>query len=507
MGCGLSSFRRSRGGAAYKPLPVDEPKPPKATARDCNVVDKGTTVLKEPLAPPPPASKSTTSPGPSPRIIVEQLAAQLVGGTNYEAMFGSGKGGSAGRNDQASSSTTPGPSSASAQDAAAGAWSHLKEDIGAPLGHASGFLDVLGRDKGNGGQPVNSGCSGPIAAGMAAPAAGRQGDAKQRAMAFITALKDMPDDGPVKQGIGMCLRTCIRPLILVVMLYISVAKGLYAIYKQLPMNIIQMIFGLSLCFFGGVYYTAIAAIEAANNMGGEDLVIHLRTCWEEGSRITTASLEDDKRDKDSNGIADVREMSTGELINHKAKVAMVAVKEPERFQKAIIALMSVYLSVIATLKYEFAKTVAVALGIANMLTLPATRALGPVLTSLMGPDLRHWVPTIIDTTIKIIAVVVASYIQAFISAFYSGLRGGRMFAEGALNLATTRGWMERLPESLAPKPFDPDKSYLDEALAYPIAALGFYTQVRNGFTVMFPFNVALFPLTLVEFLLRYQVYT
>merc|ERR1712060_915437 len=94
---------------------------------------------------------------------------------------------------------------------------------------------------------------------------------------------------------------------------------------------------------------------------------------------------------------------------------------------------------------------------------------------------KHWVPTVIDTSIKVVAVIVASYIQAFISAAYCGLRGGRMFAGGLFSIAAERGWLEELPDILVAKPFDADKSYLDEAIAFPVGALGFYMQVASGF--------------------------
>jgi len=336
--------------------------------------------------------------------------------------------------------------------------------------------------------------------------ASRSSDFK-RGLEYIKSLRDLPDDSPIKQGIGCFLRWCLKPLILVAMAYIWVLKKMYEVYLILPYNIIQMIFGAALCFYGGVYFVAIAAIEAAINLGGADMMLHLRICWDEGSRIAMASRVDDALDLNHDGVADVLQMSYGDLATRKAKVAMVAVSDPMRLQQAIYCLINVYIAVLATLKFQFAKTVAVALGIANMLTLPATRWIGPLLATVMGQDLLHWVPTIIDTTIKIIAVVVACSIQSFISAFYSALRGGKMFAEGFFNVCTERGWMEQLPDFLTSKPFDPDQSYLDEGIAYPLAAVGFFMQVSSGFSVPFPFSIVLLPLTLVEYVLRFQVYT
>jgi len=344
----------------------------------------------------------------------------------------------------------------------------------------------------------------------AAEAATKDGRTKtdfNRAIAYIKDLKDLPDDSPIKQGFRCFLKWGVKPLIIIAMAYIWVGKQLYKIYKILPMNLINIIFGVGLCFFGGVYFTSIAAIEAARQFGGADMWEHLRICWEEGSQVAAASVEDDKVDANKNNIPDVEEMSTNELINHKAMVAMKAVKDPHRLQQAIISLMQVYLAVIAILKVKFAKTVAIALGIAENLSLPITRMLGPLLCSVMGPDLNHWVPTIIDTTVKFIAVWFATYIQSIISAFYSGLKGGKMVAEGIFNIFTERGWLEKFPDCLVSKPFDPDKSYLDECIQYPLAAVGFYMQITRGFTLDFPWNLICLPLTIVEWFLRFQVYT
>mmetsp|Transcript_97685 Transcript_97685/g.252609 ORF Transcript_97685/g.252609 Transcript_97685/m.252609 type:complete len:367 (-) Transcript_97685:72-1172(-) len=328
-----------------------------------------------------------------------------------------------------------------------------------------------------------------------------------RAVDFVKDLKDLPDDSPFKQALRCFLKWCVKPLIVVIMVYVWVGKQLYKVYKMLPVNLINMIFGIGLCFFGGVYFTAIAAIEVARNFGGSDMWDHLTTCWQEANQIAEATHKDDLVDANNDYIADVQQMSTNELINHKAKVAMMAVKDPQRLQKAIVALLNIYILVIASLKFQFAKTVAVALGIADMFSLTIVRIAGPIMCSVMGPDLNNWVPTIIDSTVKLVAVVVASYIQAYISAFYSGLRGGQMVALAIFNIMTERGWMEKLPDSLVSKPFDPDRSYLDECIQYPLAAVGFYMQIQRGFTLDFPWNLICLPLTIVEWFLRFQVYT
>eukprot|EP00405_Crypthecodinium_cohnii_P008105 CAMPEP_0206423156 /NCGR_PEP_ID=MMETSP0324_2-20121206/2523_1 /ASSEMBLY_ACC=CAM_ASM_000836 /TAXON_ID=2866 /ORGANISM="Crypthecodinium cohnii, Strain Seligo" /LENGTH=467 /DNA_ID=CAMNT_0053887683 /DNA_START=54 /DNA_END=1457 /DNA_ORIENTATION=- len=335
---------------------------------------------------------------------------------------------------------------------------------------------------------------------------GRSNDT-ERAMKYISQYKDLPDDSPLRKGIACFLQWGIKPLIVFTMAYIWLMKQLYKVYKLLPTNLVQMIFGCTLCFFGGVYFTGLAAAEAANNMGGADMYANLMICYEEATNVANAQLKDEEAGQAQKKEVDDENLSLTDLAQRKAKVAMVAVKDPAKLQQAFFSLANVYMAVLATLKFQFAKTVAIALGIANLLTSPAIRIIGTPMAMVMGKDLAHWVPAIIDTLIKIIAVWVATWVQAFISAFYSGLRGGRMFAEGLFNILTQYGVMEYLPDCITAKPFDPDQSYLDEAIAYPLAAVGFYMQVSSNFAIPFPLNIVLMPLTILEYVLRYQVYT
>merc|ERR1719336_2581842 len=121
--------------------------------------------------------------------------------------------------------------------------------------------------------------------------------------------------------------------------------------------------------------------------------------------------------------------------------------------------------------------------------------------------MEDWAPPLISFPLKVFAVIVATFIQQIISGFYSAIRGGKMVAGALINIATERGIMEQLPDSVASKPFDPDMSYLDEFLAYPLAGFGFYYQFTTGFNfVPFPANIILFPLEIIEWIIRWKVF-
>jgi len=211
-------------------------------------------------------------------------------------------------------------------------------------------------------------------------------------------------------------------------------------------------------------------------------------------------------DADKDGIADVDQIAPAELAKRKINLAMTTIKEPQKLQMALGSLWAAYLAVLATLKLQFAQTTAIALGIVEVVQFPPSRVLAPLLAQALGPDLKHWVETLLDTAIKFVAVVFAWYLQMVISAFYSALRGGRTFALALCEVVHEQGWghyVERLPG--VAKPFHPDTSFLDEIIGYTLGAAGFVWQITSGFSLPFPLNLALLPLTIVEWFLRWQV--
>lgn len=333
--------------------------------------------------------------------------------------------------------------------------------------------------------------------------------AHARMFTYIEKLKELPDDSPFKRGLRFVFMYGLKPVILIFMFYVWLIKKIYCIYKLLPQNVLMCVLGIGLCFFGGGYFASIAFAEAVLNMGGPDMWNHFTVMWDQGQLVGTASLEDDKLDANENGIEDVKEMSCNDLISHKAKVAAMAVTEPDRLEQAVMFFFQLYVAVLAMLKSIFARTVMLALGVANMISLPLARIFGPFLAKIMGDDLIHWVPTIIDTTVKVIAVIVAAFVQEFISGFNSALRGGKLFAEGAINILSEKGVMDKLPNAIVgeERPFNPDKSYLDECIGYPLAAFGFYYQVINGFKIVpFPLNIIVAPLAIAEYCLRFEIF-
>jgi len=135
-------------------------------------------------------------------------------------------------------------------------------------------------------------------------------------------------------------------------------------------------------------------------------------------------------------------------------------------------------------------------------------AVTPVLEWALDAKLTHWIGSIINTTLNLVAMLIAWYLMAVVASVYSGLRGGRMFADALFGLIADFGVVERLPESCRAtvRPWlDPSTSLIDEVVMYLLAAAGIYAQVFSGFAIFFPLNLVLMPLSALEWFLRYQI--
>ena len=258
-----------------------------------------------------------------------------------------------------------------------------------------------------------------------------------------------------------------------------------------------------MCAAGGTYVASIAAIEAFRQFGWQKVYVELQYVYAQASLVSVANDKDDMVDDDGDGIADVDQIEAADLAQRKVALVMRTVEDPSRLQEGVGVLFTAYLAVLATLRLEFARTTAMALGIVEMAKFPLIRVLAPMMNAALGEELAHWTRTIIESTLTFFAIILAWYLQMIISAFYSGLRGGRMFADGLISVLEQQGLMEKVP--FVAQPFDPNESFLDEAVGYSLAAIGFSFQFFNGFSLPFPLNLVFLPLTIVEWFLRLQI--
>jgi len=70
-----------------------------------------------------------------------------------------------------------------------------------------------------------------------------------------------------------------------------------------------------------------------------------------------------------------------------------------------------------------------------------------------------------------------------------------MVSRNLMIYGNKRGWLHLKHE----------ETNLDETVGWALAAIGVYFQVRYGFSLPFPFNILLFPLTFLEWVIIWAV--
>ena len=95
---------------------------------------------------------------------------------------------------------------------------------------------------------------------------------------------------------------------------------------------------------------------------------------------------------------------------------------------------------------------------------------------------------------------IAWSIQAVMSAISSAMRGSLMMSRTMLSIMNKKKWT--LGGIL---PADHHDTLIDEYLSYALVVVGVFFQVRNSFDVGFPWNIMVFPLDIMEYLLRWHI--
>ena len=79
---------------------------------------------------------------------------------------------------------------------------------------------------------------------------------------FMSGVKVNPELAGCMQQMKPAVIVAVKAVMFVAPYYKKAFKEGYKVYQTLPHNVLMMIFGAALCFFGGTYVASIAAIEA-----------------------------------------------------------------------------------------------------------------------------------------------------------------------------------------------------------------------------------------------------
>lgn len=277
------------------------------------------------------------------------------------------------------------------------------------------------------------------------------------------------------------------------------AKGMEA-YKEFrralapygPDEIIQMLTGVAMMFFGGFFITTIAVYEAIDQGGRESLVKNIKLIHEEVESVREANDFDDQRDDDNDGIADVNQISAEEYSVRKFLV-VVRATDPKNLSDAFGNMYTILMAVVATLQVKFARTISLGLSIGHIFSKTATKFIVPPLKELAPKDFHPWIPIIINYICKMIGASIAFSLNRVLSTIHTAIRGARLATDGFTAWAESRD-MHYLSDG-----------YADDAFAFLLAGLGIYGQLFVWSKLPFIVKLLLFPATLTEWLLSMLV--
>lgn len=260
------------------------------------------------------------------------------------------------------------------------------------------------------------------------------------------------------------------------------------VYNMLPIHFIYALIGLVIAFFGGVFAVTLSAFEAFYASGWETVYENGNYIYKEFKILWKKSREDDEKDEDGDGIKDVLQISAKELVSRKIGFFFANCSDPQKLMDMIYGITNSFFTVVAVLKVEFAKVIALGASIGENLRKPVTIVFAPILGTILPQKYHQWIGPGINLLCKTVAITIAWMIQRIISSVQSGVRGGLMFSRRMLRYANEKGWVNIKEED----------TYLDEIVGWFIAAIGVYFQITNYFGLPFPLNVLLYPVSLLE---------
>jgi hypothetical protein len=264
-----------------------------------------------------------------------------------------------------------------------------------------------------------------------------------------------------------------------------------------PVELIPIFWGFIMIFFGGFFFTLIAAIEAYRIFAWEKTKGSFGVLFTNYRKASKASMMDDKLDEDGDGIADVKQITNKQLLTRKLLLTMRSVN-PVEVTEAVSAISRGVFAVIGSLRSKFLGSITLGASIGDITNEMISPYLVPALQSLWPDDYEKWIPIVLRYVCASMGMSFAWFIQRIISAFHSSFRGSFLLVSALLAYLTKYGYISPLTKTQK-------KTYV--LFGMGLGVMGFGWQFMSGFTLPFPLNILLLPLTITESVLMHVVAT
>jgi hypothetical protein len=185
----------------------------------------------------------------------------------------------------------------------------------------------------------------------------------------------------------------------------------------------------------------------------------------------------------------VYQISGKDLLSRKISVVLRSI-DPVEIQTGLHGIWSGLLAVIATLKMRFAQGMTLGVSIGDV----ACASIGPHLARALAraaPSQEKWAPVVAKWVLRTMAVSMALFFFRVVTSFHAAVRGAQLFTRGLVVYLEKRKIIPDVDET----------GPIFVAISFVLAMTGFWWQVSSLFTVPFPFNLLLLPLSIAESLL------
>jgi len=197
-----------------------------------------------------------------------------------------------------------------------------------------------------------------------------------------------------KEGLVKFSKPVIQAITTITPVVITTSQKVWACYKSLPEDYLQLIIGFIFCFFGGVFPVLFAAVEAAKHGGISDVAKALNDLSDEAMKIIEASKKDDDADEDNDGKKDVDQIDAKALLLRKTNLVLTKMN-PQKIDSALSSIYRVWLSVVAVLTLKFAQTISLAVSISHFLKKPVDHFVEPLVKEVVPDDYDKWIPVVL----------------------------------------------------------------------------------------------------------------
>ena len=266
-----------------------------------------------------------------------------------------------------------------------------------------------------------------------------------------------------------------------------------AVYDKMPEYSVVMIYGLTVAFCGAHFAALVAVVEAFKQTGAfKKIGACLVDLHESFKKLHAENAKDNAVDEDGDGVSDVDELSNGELFLRKCTLVMRTV-DPNKVNKALSGLYSGFIAAVMVVQFEFAKTVTLGASLGDFMEKSLDILLDPMLEKILPKEYMAWVDLLEKYICRTIGVFIAWTIQFYNSLLHCAVAGSLIFSRALLPFLNQRDIIH--VENM-------EDTYLDEIIGWTLAFFSIIIQAAFHFKLLFPFNVVLSPVLLVEWSLR-----